>query len=406
MNKKKYLISGIAVGLVYQIIVILIFLVIYGYRERVMDSVPAFTFIMALVILLFYPVIWGLNTLNRLYDGRANGSKRKRASQRWSMNAGFVGIIIFSLLNMGLIVFDYLRSGLVSPLNLVGVGLCFAVLIYSCLMYEKNYIYMKPNRLRIKEMKKANVINGDRRYTFLIDEVIDADEYLGKLNGDMRVGDAVHLLDVNGEASLSKIKEIYKTDDPNENKIGIKLDDSQTKLGKYGVISSFEPCAINERMIHVENPRLVAMIKGYSEYAGDNDFTSTLVYDACHSKYIVPALVSKNEDHRGEIMDTVEDSTEIVFLSVEANELKGEIIMPIFTDWEAAENYNEVIDSESSTSLLLSFPEVIRLMRKYRYAGLALNPFGPKPFYFSEEYVNHITSLEGYKDDFVYNNEE
>ncbi len=415
MKKKKYLLFGIGVGIIFQIMVFLIFLVLLGYKNNIMDSVPAVTFILALVILMLYPTIWGINYLNRLYDGRKHGSLRKRVSQRWAMNTGFVGGVLFTLLIMGLIIYEYLDGGLNSYMNLLCVGICFAILIYACTIYLKNYFYIKPKDKRINYLKKSNVINGDRRYTFLIDEVVNDNEYKGYVNGSMKVGDFVHLLEAGSEPVISRIKKIYAFDDKalslkesNDEKVGILLEDGKEniQLSKYGVISSFEPCAINERIIHAENPRLVAMIKGYSEYAGDNDYTSALVYDACHSNYIVPALVPHSGDHRGEIMDIIENSQEISFLSVKANEIEDEVIMPIFTDWEALENYKEVIESEKAVSLLLSFPEVISIMRKYRYSGIALNPFGPKPFYLSQEYVNHITSLDGYKEDFIYNTEE
>ena len=406
MNKKKYLLSGIGVGFIFEILVFLVFLVIIGYREMVMDSVPAVTFIMALVILMLYPTIWGINVLNRLYDGRKNGSLRKRVSHRWAMNAGFVGIIFFSLLMIGLIIHDYLNSNLQSYTTLFSIAICFGVLVYSCVMYIKNYFFLKPKHERIKDLKKSGTLNEGRRYTFLVDEVINENEYKGFMSGEMKVGDFVHLLEAGCEPITARIKKIYSTE---EDKTHIVLDgqDDNKPLGKYGVVSSFSPCAIKERIIHAENPRLVAMIKSYGEYAGDNDYTSALVYDACHSNYIVPALVPSNDDHRGEIMDVMDTNQEYSFLSVTANEMgEDDYIMPIFTDWDALEEYKEVMESESAVSVLLSFPEIVYFMRKHRYSGLALNPFGPKPFFFSQEYVNHITSLEGYKEDFIYNNQD
>ena len=412
MNKRKYLLSGIGVGFIFEVLVFLVFLVIIGYRESVMDSVPAVTFILALVILMFYPTIWGLNTLNRIYDGRKNGSLRKRVSQRWAMNAGFLGVVLFSILMMGLIIYDYHNRSMRNTGNLISVGLCFAVLVYASVMYIKNYFFLKPRHDRIKDLNRTSSLNGERRYTFLVDEVVDENEYKGFVNGEMKVGDFVHLIDIKGEPSLAKIRKIYSIEntedvkDASDDKAHIILDveGDSNALGKYGVISSFKPCAIKERIIHAENPRLLAMIKNYNEYVGDNDYTSALVYDACHSNYIVPAMVPRKEDHRGEIMDVMEPNQEYSFLSVVANEMKeDEAIMPIFTDWDALKEYKEVIDSESAVSVLLSFPEIVYYMRKHRYSGLALNPFGPKPFYFSQEYVNHITSLEGYKEDFIYN---
>ena len=370
----------------------------------VMDSVPAITFILALVILMLYPTIWGINALNRLYDGRSKGILRKRSSQRWAMNTVFLGVILFSLLIMGLVVYDYIRSGLESFMNIIGVGICLAVLVYASTIYYNNYFYLKPKDKRIKDLKKSSVLNGDRRYTFLVDEVISDNEYRGYINGDMKVGDFVHLLDVGCKPGFAKIKKIDSVEDDNKARIFIESENNEA-LSKYGVISSFKPCATSDRFIHAENPRLVAMLKGYSEFAGDNDYASALVYDACNSKYIVPAIVPHHSDHRGEIMDAMDDNQEFSFLSVTANDMEGEPIIPIFTDWDSLEEYKEVMDSEKAVSLLLSFPEIIRIMHKYRYSGIALNPFGPKPFYFSQDYIYHITSLDGYKENFVYNQE-
>ena len=405
MNKKKYFIYGIGASCCFEILVFLVFLVIIGYREMVMDSVPAVTFILALVILMLYPTIWGINTLNRLYDGRPKGVLRKRSSQRWAMYTVFIGVVLFSILIMGLVVYDYIKSGLDSFANIIGVGVCFAVLVYASVIYYNNYFYLKPKFKRIKDLKKSSVLNGDRRYTFLVDEVISDNEYHGYVNGDMKVGDFVHLLDAGCEPGFAKIIKIESIEDSNKAKILIESNNNDS-VGKYGVISSFKPCANCERVIYAENPRLVAMIKGYSEYAGDNDYASALVYDACNSKFIVPAIVPHHSDHRGEIMDAMDDDQEFSFLSVTANDMDGEPIIPVFTDWASLEEYKEVMNSEKAVSLLLSFPEIIRIMNKYIYSGIALNPFGPKPFYFSQEYIYHITSLDGYKESFVYNQED
>ena len=171
---------------------------------------------------------------------------------------------------------------------------------------------------------------------------------------------------------------------------------------QFGIITSVNPELRDERYVHAENPRLTSMIDRYNDYNCDNTFMSTLVYDACHSRYIVPAILSANDFHKGDIMDPLLGREAVSFLAVATEGSKTDNIIPIFTDWAALSSYKEVMNSDEAVSVVLSFKEIIRIMHTSRYTGIVLNPFGPKPFYFSKEYIDHITSLDSYKEEFLY----
>ena len=70
MKKVIYRIASIGVGLIIQFIFLLLYIIFTLYNAREIDYVYAMTFGIVLAILLCYPTIWGMNYLNRLYDGR------------------------------------------------------------------------------------------------------------------------------------------------------------------------------------------------------------------------------------------------------------------------------------------------------------------------------------------------
>ena len=399
MKKYLYLTSCIALGIVMQIICFLIFAIIFDAIDGFKDGYEGSFYVFLMLLIITYPICKLFSIMTRLYDGKSKEDKKTISDWRFVMIASMIGLGLLVILVAILVTEKSTgKEGLIAFLTII-------ITVASSTIFALRYNQLLPKETRINKLIKKSSFSFDHRGTLLVDEVVNEMSVKGKVAGTLFKGDT--LMHIGPPNYMTRIVNIY-VDNQQVNKVEngyaeiIIRQNPNLNPTKFSVFTNYETRFSQEDRNNTENPALRAMIDGYNEYHEIDNYMSILVYDICHAHYLIPAIIPK-EDVKGDITETYKGSTTFQLFSVANDERPDEHVFPIFTDWEALRNYKEVIEHESTISLVITFPDVIRIIRENKYDGVVINPFGPSHFFMSDEYVLGITELEGYKNDFIYN---
>ena len=346
-----------------------------------------------------------INYTNRAFDGEHKKANRLKPG-RWAMNTLFASMImiLIALASYGTV---FSSSPLRAAPRARGPLVLFLALA-AVSFYILNYHRLLPRRRQIHRAEKRYSLNG-RRFTFLCEEISDDGFWKGKLSGEIHTGDKVLFLDTGGRTNEARVARIYaggrKTGKASDSEIYLKLK-SKTPAEEipFSVVSGQRPVGTTTPAVAAENPRITGMLSGLSDHYDDSDFMSCFVYDFVHGHYLVPAKVGEKESVSSDITEAIRGSHDVMFLSVSSSREPDKTVLPIFTDWGTLSRYENVIEDEKSVVLLMSFQQAVEIMHK-GYDGMVINPFNPASFYLSENYVHSITALEGYRREFVENQE-
>lgn len=214
----------------------------------------------------------------------------------------------------------------------------------------------------------------------------------GLLMGEVSVGDTVYVIRPEDD-----YKAVIVDIDKNENGAVVKTKHASTgsvalhivpqgrfKIGEYDVITDVEPQRTIDVNVPVVNPGLSGILDSYAYYKGDNSFMDHFVFALAHGHFLVPIRVM--------------DDDEFAFAALPDQNMAGEQVLPLFTDWGQLNKWTGLMESgENVKTLVLTFPDVVGVIEANGYGSIALNPFCDNPVSVSAAMIDGITKLDGYK---------
>lgn len=217
----------------------------------------------------------------------------------------------------------------------------------------------------------------------------------GLIMGEVSVGDTVYVIRPEDD-----YKAVIVDIDKNENGVVVKTKHASTgsvalhivpqgrfKIGEYDVITDVEPQRTIDVNVPVVNPGLSGILDSYAYYKGDNSFMDHFVFALAHGHFLVPIRV----------MDDADDD-EFAFAALPDQNMAGEQVLPLFTDWGQLNKWTGLMESgENVKTLVLTFPDVVVVIEANGYGSIALNPFCDSPVSVSAAMIDGITKLDGYK---------
>ena len=405
MKKVIYLIFAFIAGILFLGFTFVLFAGIWALINKEVDTITGICMILFGAFMCFVFV-----RITDLLNHRSDGVGGKGLS-RWGMNMLFVGFIFMFFLFLLFISIYAEEHPLQATYRKEVVVLGIVAVVVSTVMYIRNYHFLQSRETRIQKLEKSSLISGTNRYHMLVEDVNEDGSVFGNLSGVMKKGDYVHAIAAGDKrlplvvSAIIKDGQVVTQAKDSEVIVQLKNIPNDIKLEKYTVITNVGPLKENKNEINTENIRVASMVKNYRRHADDNDYGSTLIYDICHGTYLLPTHLADDEKMDGDIMDITRDGKDVNFMSVSTNDLGDAPIFPIFTDWSELKNYKEVIGDDRTLVIKMNFPECIQIARR-NYDGIVINPFGDASYYIPNENLTIIQSLEGYKEDFIYNNKE
>lgn len=340
-----------------------------------------------------------MHQANRLYDEAEGYRNDQDRIGRWVRNLLFGNLIVVFMMMMLEVSIN--RSGWSEKEPWIVAGLLFAAVIAS-VIYLSRFGRYAARRSRIRDLKYALSSCGRRRFRFVVYEA-DGNVCRGRVQGRIRTDDQVYvMLPGKKEAYAGLITRI--TADGKEVKTAADSYAEITvacpqEIAAFTVISTHYPMHQREPVIQAENPHLSGILSVYSDHYSNDDYIGILNYDICHGEYLVPARAAVRKDHK-DMMYPLGTQTSVSFYSVSTAVQPNDACLPVFTDWDALSRYGFVIEEPLSTVLVMSFDKCRRLAQQ-GYAGIVVDPFGPRPFYIGKDYIETLISLKGYREEIL-----
>ncbi len=408
LAKTLYMIASLAAGFFFALTagVDCVLLIDYANQEvelSVVIIILAASFLLMLgsmVLIVFF---------NRRFDRDKGLVQGKLIRSRWAMTTLLMSMILVMITMSGYRQMSTERSLLsasrINPAVIVSIAAVAAIVLYFF-----NYHRFLPRLSQVERAQKRFSLNR-RRFVFLREDELENGLWAGKVSGEMHTGDKVCVIGSDGSRTQSRVRKIQvngqNRNTAKDEKAVIELGDRKNGMpssGSWPAVSGQLPVSTAVPAVTAENPRISAMLSGLSDHYEEADFMSCFVYDVVHGQYLVPAKI-QNEAGIGDITEPIKGSHDVMFLSVSSSRDPEKAVFPLFTDWDALSRYSNVMEDEKSVVLLMSFQQAVEMMHK-GYDGMVINPFGPASFFLSDSYVHSITSLEGYREEFINHREE
>lgn len=339
-----------------------------------------------------FPLLWGI--LAVLTFAMAEYMYRKSCRNEvyfrfkvspWAKNLfffGIVGVLIARLVVMTYIVVS--QSGAnasreLTQIYLTAIALGIATVIFT----QQQYTKMKHQR-ELKQFEKNAILNGERRYTMMVVESDQDTICIGFVYGEMKVNDTICLHCSDKGDIDATIVEILCDDkqvsSAKHRMVTIRLDHScRDFLLKYSVISSIQTGA--DPSI-IENSGLSGILREYAKFFMDQEYIGTLVYEICMSEYYLIKYTNENVDDER-------------FMSVRLNVNPDKAVLVLFTDWNALLRYSNIFEEDEIHMEVRNIKECFHLIPA-KYDSIVINPFGPKSFIITKDFMRHIQGVLGY----------
>ena len=375
-------------------------------------SLGALAILLVISGLIMAGTIVLIGWLNRRHDEGEGIVQKNLNLSRWQTNALFASMIMILSISAGyqsgkqeLLRMSTSSARLPSALAVFAIAAAGVIYLY-------NYHNYKPRMQQIRDTEKTGQLNRNR-FVFLMEEIREDGRLKGKLQGEIHTGDQVFILRAGRNPVRSKVKKIFFMDRSVRKAADcdVILDVPFPKNGdeagyeEFTVLSGVMPMARSLQRVTAENPRVSGMLCGVAGRIEDREFISTFIYDALHGNYLVPAKVSDEKEAEADITSPLKGSHDVMFVSVSSASDPEKAVFPVFTDWDALKRYQNVMDDPKTVVLLMTFPQIVQMIRK-GYDGMVINPFGPASFFFSLAYIQSITQLQGYREEFLMNEGE
>ncbi|MCR5795148.1 MAG: SseB family protein [Solobacterium sp.] len=313
--------------------------------------------------------------------GNPYREKRRAALSLWTKNAVFMVLFIFLAVNIAYAVKNHVPAGRLTVLCLLAAA--------------GAYLFLRENLLRLKRFRKVGRLASLSRFTALWLPSVFRDRMT--VHGMARVNDCVYITAPEGSVIRDQIASIEK-----DGRSVRRISDSTGMISLKNTGSVPEgavlSCAKEMRDEHennVINPFLKEMIRSYRKAFVDTGITPVLLASLCRAYFLVPARAEG-----GGWQDVTDPNLKVSrYYKVASSADASQRILPLFTDWEALEQYTTFMETKESMTQVLDFAECAALMEK-ECTGIVINPFNENPFYLTPAFVRHIRELPVYRDRF------
>lgn len=354
---------------------------------------------MALMLICMLFVIY----FNRVFDEGEGIVQKTVFSGRWPMNVLFVSLAMTVLFIM-VYAQEYQSSSLLRSPGRVSPLFFILAVVFSGFLYHRNYHRFLPRNRQVAKAEKTYAMKS-RKFTFVVEEVLEDGSLLGTVEGEMRVRDSAYVLqglENEGRMQISRImyegRKVRKASDCQA--VVFLSSKNPVPVGQYMVLSNTRPGQSITPRIAAENPRIKGMISSYARHMSDSGFMSTMIYDVVHGHYLVAAKTDDESARSGDVTEAMRGSHSVYFQSVSTSREPDKSVFPVFTDWETLSRYENVMEDEKTVVMIMDFQQASEMLNK-GYEGVVINPFGPASFFLSPEYIHTIKNLEGYRKEFI-----
>ena len=83
------------------------------------------------------------------------------------------------------------------------------------------------------------------------------------------------------------------------------------------------------------------------------------------------------------------------FMSVRLNVDPNKSVLVLFTDWDALLRYSNILEETELQLEVRNIKECFHLVPA-KYDSIVINPFGPRSFIITKEFMCHIQEVPGY----------
>ena len=361
---------------------------LYGFFHNLNFIFREITITPWLILRGIFPLAWGIMALltfvmaEYVYRQRFRNELHFRLKRIiWSKNLFFVGIVAVLIVRL---IITSGKSSALSNKEMIQLYLTMASIgIAVAIFGRQQYTKIKHQR-ELRHCEKIAILNGERRYTMMVIETNQDTICTGFVYGEMRVNDAICLHRSDKGDIDAKIIEIICNDksvtSARNQTVTLKLDRScRGFLQKYSIISSIQ---YDADPTIVENPGLSGVLREYGKFFEDQEYIGTLVYEICMSEYyLIKYTGEKEADER--------------FMSVRLNIDPSKDVLVLFTDWDALLRYSNIFEEDNLQLEVRNIKECFHLVPA-KYDSIVINPFGPKSFIITKEFMRHIQEVPGY----------
>lgn len=255
--------------------------------------------------------------------------------------------------------------------------------------------------------------NEDKQqFSFLVETVamnrVDGTAVVtGNIHGSITTNDQVYILYPGSKVSIGRIDLIrdeagdmvYNAADC-EATITVSLLGAKVELIKYCLLATVAPQAVVDMNKPVQNPYLLGLSYEYDRLRSDNMYVNVLIYELCHSHFLVPFRMQEGEKLDGSGVVDMNEEQNVQYLSIHKPGNEEDKLFPVFTDIAALSKWEGVFaEGEKPHVMILSFPKAYAIV-KNGHIGLGVNLYGPKNMFFPTEMLDQITAMEGYQREF------
>ena len=361
---------------------------LYGFFHNLNFIFREITITPWLILRGMFPLAWGIMALltfvmaEYVYRQRFRNELHFRLKRIiWSKNLFFVGIVAVLIVRL---IITSGKSSTLSNKEMIQLYLTVAAIgIAVAIFGRQQYTKIKHQR-ELRHYEKIAILNGERRYTMMVIETDQDTICTGFVYGEMRVNDAICLHCSDKGDIDAKIIEITCNDksvtSARNQTVTLMLDRScRGFLQKYSIISSIR---YDADPTIVENPGLSGVLREYGKFFEDQEYIGTLVYEICMSEYyLIKYTGEKEADER--------------FMSVRLNIDPSKDVLVLFTDWDALLRYSNIFEEDNLQLEVRNIKECFHLVPA-KYDSIVINPFGPKSFIITKEFMRHIQEVPGY----------
>ena len=361
---------------------------LYGFFHNLNFIFREITITPWLILRGMFPLAWGIMALltfvmaEYIYRQRFRNELHFRLKRIiWSKNLFFVGIVAVLIVRL---IITSGKSSILSNKEMMQLYLTMAAIGIAVVIFGRQQYTKNKHQRELRHYEKISILNGERRYTMMVIETDQDTICTGFVYGEMRVNDAIYLHRSDKGDIDAKIIEIICNDksvtSARNQTVTLKLDHScKGFLQKYSIISSIQ---YDVDPTIVENPGLSGVLREYGKFFEDQEYIGTLVYEICMSEYyLIKYTGEKEADER--------------FMSVRLNIDPSKDVLVLFTDWDALLRYSNIFEEDNLQLEVRNIKECFHLVPA-KYDSIVINPFGPKSFIITKEFMRHIQEVPGY----------
>ena len=361
---------------------------LYGFFHNINFIFREITITPWLILRGMFPLAWGIMALltfvmaEYVYRRRFRNELHFRLKRIiWSKNLFFVGIVAVLIVRL---IITSGKSSTLSNKEMMQLYLTMAAIGIAVVIFGRQQYTKIKHQRELRHYEKIAILNGERRYTMMVIETDQDTICTGFVYGEMRVNDAICLHRSDKGDIDAKIIEITCNDksvtSARNQTVTLKLDRScRGFLQKYSIISSIQ---YDADPTIVENPGLSGVLREYGKFFEDQEYIGTLVYEICMSEYyLIKYTGEKEADER--------------FMSVRLNIDPSKDVLVLFTDWDALLRYSNIFEEDNLQLEVRNIKECFHLVPA-KYDSIVINPFGPKSFIITKEFMRHIQEVPSY----------